>query len=106
MRERSERACESNSPNSDQFHIMKTTFYYTYVLLSLKDKKFYIGYTANLNKRIQKHMKGKVQTTKYRLPIKLVYYEACLTKENAIRREKQIKSYKGGNAFKKLIDGV
>lgn len=82
---------------------MKDIFHYTYVLLSLKDKKFYIGYTANLNKRIQKHIKSKVQATKNRLPIKLVYYEACLNKKNALKREKQLKTGYGRAYLKRRI---
>ena len=39
-------------------------FYYTYVLLSKKDNKFYIGYTKNLKLRFEQHNKGKVQSTK------------------------------------------
>ncbi|MCX5725601.1 MAG: GIY-YIG nuclease family protein, partial [Candidatus Saganbacteria bacterium] len=38
--------------------------YFVYVLQSEKDKKFYIGYTANLKKRIQEHKNGEVQSTK------------------------------------------
>ncbi len=36
----------------------------------------------------------------------MVYYEKFSSKREAIKREKQIKSYKGGNAFKKLIGDV
>jgi putative endonuclease len=66
--------------------------FYTYVLLSTKDKKLYIGYSDNLTKRIQLHSLGKVFATKGRLPIKLVYYEACLSREKAIKREKYFKT--------------
>lgn len=66
--------------------------YYTYVLKSLKDKNLYIGWTNNLKDRIAKHNKGEVASTKPRLPFVLVYYEACLSEEKAILREKQLKS--------------
>jgi len=33
--------------------------YCTYVLFSLKDKLFYIGYTTNLGERIKNHNEGK-----------------------------------------------
>ncbi|WP_353740199.1 GIY-YIG nuclease family protein [Desulfosarcina widdelii] len=42
--------------------------YYTYVLLSLKDRKFYIGYTQDLKRRFEEHEKGFVESTKYRRP--------------------------------------
>ena len=67
-------------------------FYYTYVLLSFKDNKFYIGFTNNLIERIEKHKSGLIHSTKNRLPIRLVYFEACLDKVLAIKREKQLKT--------------
>jgi putative endonuclease len=67
-------------------------FFYTYVLKSLKDGKFYIGWSDDLRSRIEKHNKGQVNSTKGRAPLKLVYYEACLSKEEAIKREKSLKT--------------
>ena len=78
--------------------------FYTYILLSEKDNKFYTGYANNLNRRIAEHQKGKVFSTKSRLPIKLVYYEACLNKEDAIRREKTLKSGRGKTYIKKRLN--
>ena len=52
--------------------------FYVYVLLSEKDNKKYIWYTENLKLRFELHLKGKVESTKNRLPLKLIYYEACL----------------------------
>ena len=66
--------------------------FYTYVLLSEKDGKHYIGWSNDLKQRIIKHNKGLVDATKYRLPMKLIYYEGCLSKEKAIEREKQLKT--------------
>ncbi|MDD4995176.1 MAG: GIY-YIG nuclease family protein [Patescibacteria group bacterium] len=66
--------------------------FFTYVLLSLKDKKFYIGFTDDLKKRCQEHALGKVDSTRIRRPLKLVYYEACLSKELALKREKYFKT--------------
>lgn len=69
--------------------------YYTYVLQSLKDKKFYTGYTKNLKLRFEQHQKGLSESTKDRRPLKLVYYEACLNQQDATHREKYLKSYHG-----------
>lgn len=66
--------------------------FYTYVLLSQKDDKFYVGWTNDLRNRINKHFDGEVIATKNRLPLKLVYYEACNSKEKAIKREKYFKT--------------
>ncbi len=48
--------------------------YYTYILQSEKDKKFYTGYTKNLKLRFKQHCDGKVPSTKDRRPLKLIYY--------------------------------
>ncbi|MDD3607810.1 MAG: GIY-YIG nuclease family protein [Candidatus Moranbacteria bacterium] len=46
--------------------------YYTYVLLSQKNKRLYIGSTENLEKRIERHNKGRVKSTKAGRPWKLL----------------------------------
>ena len=69
--------------------------YYIYVLQSLKDMNFYTGFTKDLTLRFEQHKKGLVESTKHRRPIHLIYDEACLSKEDAIRREKYFKTYNG-----------
>jgi len=69
--------------------------FYTYVLLSKKDGKHYTGYTSDLKLRFEQHNNGEVESTSYRRPLKLIYYEACLDQEDAMRREKYLKSYQG-----------
>ena len=78
-------------------------FYYTYVLQSLKDHNFYYGFTNNLKSRIEQHNKGQVESTKYRRPLKLVYFEGCLNKEDALKREKYFKTYYGRMYLKKRL---
>ena len=68
--------------------------YYVYVLLSLKDKKFYIGFTNDLERRLTEHNSGKNISTKSKLPLKLIYYEAHLSKADAMRRERYFKTAK------------
>jgi putative endonuclease len=70
-------------------------FYFTYVLQSLLDGKFYTGYTKNLNLRFEQHQKGIVVSTKNRRPLILIYFEACLNQEDALHREKYLKSFYG-----------
>ena len=77
--------------------------YYTYVLLSEKDHKRYIGYTSDLKRRIKEHNKGLVPSTKYRRPLKLIYYEACLNEEDARRRERYIKGKWGYKFLNKRL---
>ena len=66
--------------------------FYTYVLMSGRDKEFYVGFTKNLEQRFDEHQKGRVSSTAQRLPLKIVYYEACLNENDAIAREKYFKS--------------
>lgn len=70
-------------------------FYYVYVLQSLKNYKFYTGYTENLKLRFEEHQKGYVSSTKDRRPLKLIYSEACSNKKDAMHREKYLKTYLG-----------
>jgi len=80
--------------------------YYVYILKSLKDNKYYIGSTKHIEQRLAEHNQGKTKSLKYRLPLKLIYNEEYSTLLEARKRERKIKSYKGGNAFKKLIMGL
>lgn len=77
--------------------------FYTYVLKSKKDKKLYIGFTNNLRKRIDDHYQGKVEATKNRRPLKLIYYEAGKSKHKAIKREKYFKTGYGRRFLKNRI---
>ena len=77
--------------------------HFVYILQSEKDKKFYIGYTANLKKRIQEHRDGDVDSTKYRRPLKLIFYEAYLNQKDALRREDYFKTTAGKRALKIML---
>jgi len=69
--------------------------YYTYILQSKKDKKFYTGYTKNLKLRFEQHCHGFVESTKDRRPLTLIYYEACLNQQDVTHQEKYLKTYLG-----------
>lgn len=77
--------------------------FYVYVLFSDLRDRHYIGHTENIENRLGRHNKGLVRSTKNGRPWRLLYSEKVLTKKEAYRRELQIKSYKGGDAFKKMI---
>jgi len=77
--------------------------FYTYVLQSLKDSKLYTGFCSDLKQRIENHNHGRVAATKSRRPFKLIYYEACLSKEKAVAREKYFKTGYGRGFLKKRI---
>lgn len=78
-------------------------YYYTYVLLSLKDRKFYTGYTKDILNRVYEHKQGYCYSTKERLPIRLIYYEACLSQRDALAREKYLKSGMGKRYIRNRI---
>jgi putative endonuclease len=69
--------------------------HYTYVLQSKKGNNFYTGLTENIKLRFEKHNNGLVASTKNRRPFNLIYYEACLDREDAAKREKYLKTYHG-----------
>lgn len=81
--------------------------FYVYILKSLKDGKFYIGFSADLRRRLQEHQSGRSKSTKSRLPLKLLYYEAHTSKDDAMRREEYFKTSKGKSSLRQMIrDGL
>ena len=80
--------------------------YTTYILQNSFTKRHYIGSTSDLDRRFAEHNRGQNKSTRQKGTWILVFKEEFKTFEQAYKREKQIKSYKGGNAFKKLIAGV
>ena len=79
------------------------SYRYVYVLRSLTDKMFYVGFTKDLKKRVQDHNDGLVPSTKRRRPFDLVYWEGCLDQEDATQREKYLKSSWGKRYIKNRL---
>ena len=81
--------------------------YYIYVLLCRnyhsKQIEFYIGFTKDIKKRPKRHLASCVKTTKTFDYIELVYLEGCLSKKDAIIREKQLKTGFGRGYLKRRI---
>ena len=69
--------------------------FYVYILRSEKDGKRYIGFTANLERRLSEHQTGCVTSTKNRRPLQLIYTEEFSNKLEAEQREKFFKSGQG-----------
>ena len=74
-----------------------------YILYSERLHHYYVGVNANLVNRLARHNGGRSRATKAGVPWKLVYRERYSTRIEACLRERQIKNYHGGEAFKKLI---
>ena len=66
--------------------------YFVYALYDRVRNRFYIGSTNNLLRRGREHKTGKTFTTARMISLELVYYEACISKDDAVRREKQLKT--------------
>lgn len=64
---------------------------YTY-MLRCADGSLYTGWTNDLEKRVKAHNAGRgAKYTRARLPVTLVWYEACDDKIDAQRREYAVK---------------
>ena len=74
--------------------------HYVYVLRSVAGDGLYIGYSANLQKRVEQHTQGASFATSYRGPWKLIYYEAYLERADALGRERYLKSGAGRRFLK------
>ena len=77
--------------------------HYTYVLVSESDGRRYVGCTSDLRQRMRLHEAGRVRSTAHRGPLKLVYYEACLSPDDGYRRERYLKSGAGGRYLKQRL---
>lgn len=77
--------------------------FYCYILQSQKHNRHYIGSCEDVDLRVRRHNEGRVPITRSGRPWDLVHSESFETRAEAVRRERQIKNYKGGNAFKKLF---
>ncbi|MBU1873665.1 GIY-YIG nuclease family protein, partial [bacterium] len=67
------------------------------------DQSFYIGYTANIKKRLEEHNNGESRYTKRKIPWKLVHLETFNLKRDAIIREKELKKIRNTRYLKKII---
>lgn len=75
-----------------------------YILQSTVNSRKYIGSTQDLSLRLERHNNGDVRSTKPYRPYVVIYKELFKTRVEALKREKQLKSYKGGRALQKLLN--
>ena len=78
-------------------------FLYVYVLESLKTGGLYIGYSANLDKRLHEHNKGLTFSTKPYRPWHLIFYKAYLNQDDVKRRERYLKTSQGSRLLKRML---
>ncbi|MEK7502662.1 MAG: GIY-YIG nuclease family protein [Patescibacteria group bacterium] len=79
--------------------------YYVYVLRSETTGKYYIGSTNNPDRHLKEHNGNQTTSLKNKGPFVIIYKETFTTLRLVRKRESEIKSYKSGNAFRKLIEG-
>ena len=84
----------------------QSNMFIVYVLKNSITGKRYIGSTNDLVRRLSEHNRGHTKSTRQKGVWEVIYTEEYAESLEASRREKQIKSYKGGNGFKKLIAGL
>lgn len=84
---------------------MASNMWYVYILESLKNGRYYTGYTNNLERRLLEHNKGLTKSIKYLRPLRLIYKEDYSSRAEAAKREKFLKSGKG-REFRKEILGI
>lgn len=80
--------------------------FYVYILYSDVHDRFYIGQTNDLEKRLDRHNKGYVKSTKAYKPWRLLYYEKYNSRSEAMKREGYLKSLKSKAALKDLIEST
>lgn len=78
--------------------------FYIYVLKSLKNGRFYTGSTNDLERRLVEHNSGQSKYTKHTAPFELVHKEEYLTKSEAYKREMYLKTGRGREFVRILID--
>ncbi|MBL7197961.1 MAG: GIY-YIG nuclease family protein [Candidatus Omnitrophica bacterium] len=71
------------------------------IFLSGNNHIRYYGHTNNLTKRLNEHLKGRVQSTRDKQPIELIYYKEFNSRSEAFKREIQ---FKNGKTRKKTIE--
>ena len=74
--------------------------HYVYVLRSVRDDGFYIGYSSNLGTRLRQPSEGDSLATSYRGPWKLIHYDAYLEQADALGRERYLKGGAGRRFLK------
>ena len=84
---------------------MSLKIFYVYIMVN-PDGRHYIGTSSDIEARLKKHNSKSSEWTRFRGPWELVYKEEFETKHEALLRERVIKSYKGGRAFKKLLKTI
>lgn len=77
--------------------------YYVYILKSLKNNSYYIGYALDIGRRLRQHNEGLVKATKYKRPFEVIYKEVFRSGTEARKREVFLKKKKSKKYIEWLI---
>ena len=77
--------------------------FFVYILQSLKDFSFYVGQCDDFDRRMSKHYDGMSKYTSSRKPLRLRYIEIFESRQEALKREKQIKKMRSRKYIETLI---
>jgi putative endonuclease len=77
--------------------------YFVYILQSERDGSYYVGHTADLKRRVQRHNDGRSTYTKAKAPWKLIYQEQFFSRSEASRREREIKGKRNRAYIEQLV---
>jgi len=80
--------------------------FHTYILLSEKTGKYYIGSTGNLEDRLSRHSTGRSKATFSGRPWKLIWTEEFITRSSAYNREMEIKAWKSHDRIEQLVKRI
>ena len=82
---------------------VRASMYYVYALRNTENRRLYTGFTSDLRKRLKEHKERRSSYTKHRGPYELIYYEACLSSNDAQMREKYLKTGMGKRYLKNRL---
>lgn len=83
--------------------LKSSCMFYTYILISIKYPKTYVGHTSNWERRLLEHNSGYGVFTKRYIPWKIIYKEEFLTEEESVLKEKYFKTAAGRRWMKKNL---
>ena len=78
--------------------------YYTYILYSTQCDRYYIGFTSDTSKRLERHNSGMVNSTRNCIPYLMLKFKSYATAEEARKEEMRIKKMKSRKYIKKLLE--
>ena len=79
--------------------------FYVYVLEVEGKKRWYVGQTKNVQKRLEQHLRGETRSLKGVRIVRVLYVEEAATRAEAMKRERYLKSYRGRLKLARLLEG-